>query len=339
MRVGIVGCGFIGNIHSFALGALRKGGVVDLEVVAVADDDRAKAEGVASHHRAEVCTTDELLDRVDAVYICTPTSTHERLVVAAAERGLSIYCEKPLSTDLAGAERVAAALSAVPHQVGLVLRSAPVFVGLRRALRSGRFGAPLVLSLRDDQFFPVQGHYASSWRADRAVAGGGTLIEHSIHDVDLFTMLVGRQRDVVCRTQHRFGYDGIEDVAVATSTHDDGVVSNLVSVWHQVLSRSSTRRLEVFCEEALLWTTDDNVGAIEVQTTAGTETIGCDPPSWVETLPIPAEARAPIAMYAEASRRFLAGEDGPSSEDALFAHRVVDAAYRSAASGAGALEV
>src|SRR3712207_8553561 len=44
---------------------------------------------------------------------------------------------------------------------------------------------------RDDQFFPNQGHYASTWRADVEVAGGGTLLEHSIHDLDVLRWLLG----------------------------------------------------------------------------------------------------------------------------------------------------
>lgn len=338
MRAGLVGCGFIANVHSWGLWAVREAGLMDVRVTAVCDESSEKAAALAQPHRAQVLPFDELLDAVDVVYICTPTSSHFALVEAAADRGVAVFCEKPLAPDLATAQKVAAALARVPHQVGLVMRTAPVFNAIADAITSGRYGAPMVASMRDDQFFPIRGHYASTWRADHALAGGGTLIEHSIHDVDLFQMLLGPPTDVGCRTASRFGYEGIEDVAVASFTHDGGPVANLISVWHQVMSRPSTRRFELFCEEAVLWTDDDNTGPLNVQTSSSEEAIECPPPSWVDELPVPDDVRRPLGLYAEASRRFLAcvsaGNAGsPGFREALAAHGIVDAAYRSAADG------
>ena len=335
MRVGVVGCGFIANVHSWALWAVRKAKLYDVRIVAVCDDDASKAAAFAEPHRADVVGFDALLDTVDVVYVCTPTAAHLALVEAAADRGLAVFCEKPLGPDLAPAERVAAALDEVPHQVGLVLRSAPVFEELRDRVASGIYGAPIVAHMRDDQFFPIQGQYASTWRSDRALAGGGTLIEHSIHDVDLFRMLFGDPHAVTCHTSSRFGYEGIEDLAVASFAHADGFVTNLVSVWHQVLSRPSTRRLEVFCEDAMLWTEDDNTGPLHVETSAGIEEVVCPSPEWVAELPVPDDVRGTLGLYAEASRRFLAcvstGSAGsPGWGEAIQAHRLVDAAYASA---------
>jgi predicted dehydrogenase len=157
-------------------------------------------------------------------------------------------------------------------------------------------------------------------------------------------MLAGDATSVTCRTQNRFGYDGIEDVAVASFGHADGVVSNLVSVWHQIMTRPSTRRLEVFCEDAMLWTEDDNTGPLHIHTSQGAEEIACALPDWVSALPVPPEMQKPLGLYAEASRRFLAavstGSTGsPGGAQALQAHRVVDAAYRSAASDGASVVV
>src|SRR2546426_11198632 len=110
-----------------------------------------------------------------------------------------------------GAERVAAALDRVPHQVGLVLRTAPVFAAMEHRMRSDAYGRTMTVVLRDDQFFPIRGHYASAWRSDVDVAGGGTLIEHSIHDLDLFRRLCGDPAAVTRRTASFFAHPGIED--------------------------------------------------------------------------------------------------------------------------------
>jgi len=337
-RIGLVGCGFIGRVHSWALWAVRKAGHSDAAVVAVSDPDAEKARALAEPHGAEVMAPDELLGAVDVVYVCTPTVGHLGVVEAAADRGLAVFCEKPLAPNLEDAERVSSALRRVTHQVGLVLRHAPVFTAAAEAISSGRYGRPMTASLRDDQYFPNQGQYGSTWRALQDVAGGGTLIEHSIHDLDVLRWLCGDPDTLTCRTSSFFSHPGIEDLAVATLAYDGGATANLVSVWHQVLTRGSSRRLEVFCEQAFLWTEDDNCGPLHVETSAGTEVVACDPPPWVDEIGVPEAGRRTLGLYAEASRRFLASVEAgsagsPGEGEALAAHVLVDAAYRSAADG------
>jgi predicted dehydrogenase len=194
----------------------------------------------------------------------------------------------------------------------------------------------MALTLRDDQYFPIQGQYASTWRSDVAIAGGGTLIEHSIHDLDLFRWLLGEPNTVSCRTASFFGHPGIEDLAVATFDFGGGVTANLTSVWHQVITRGSTRRVEVFFENAVVWTEDDNTGPLHVSTSTGSEVLTCPPPEWVHGLPVPEESRNSLGLYTEASRRFLEAvasrkTGSPDATDAVAAHVMVDAAYRSAA--------
>ena len=68
-------------------------------------------------------------------------------------------------------------------------------------------------AFRDDQYFPVQGMYGSTWRKDVKHAGGGTLIEHSIHDIDVLQWLLGDPVSVRAHTASHFGNPGIEDTA------------------------------------------------------------------------------------------------------------------------------
>ena len=344
-RIGIVGCGFIGTVHSFTLAALVKAGLVDAQVVAAYDDDRSRAEQIAAHHGAAALgSVEDLLAAVDVVWVCTWTAAHLPIVDAAVEQGLAVFCEKPLAPTLAECEQVAGLLERVPHQVGLVLRHAPVFRHAADAVASGRYGRPLAAILRDDQYFPIQGQYGSEWRADVGKAGGGTLIEHSIHDIDVLQWILGDPSSVRADVASRFGHAGIDDVAVLTLGYDHGAMATLVSVWHQVLSRPSLRRLEVFCEEALLWTDDDYLGPLHVETAEGATEIAGELPEWSSRLDVPAELLAPVSQYAEPTKAFLdalGARDGratgwPDAAIALHAHRVVDAAYRSSAA-AGAV--
>jgi predicted dehydrogenase len=343
LRIGIIGCGFIGTIHSLALRALVAGGAVDARVVATCDADVRRAEAFARPHGAGLATTDagELLAEVDAVWICTPTATHPALVAAAAGRGVAVFCEKPLAVDLPSAARLVddVAVAGVAAQVGLVLRSAPAMVALHDLVQGGSLGRPMAVVFRDDQYLPTQGQYASTWRGDVAQAGGGTLLEHSIHDVDVLRWLLGDPVDVSARTACMAGLPGIEDVASVTLTFASGATASLTSVWHQVLTRPSSRRIEVLCEDGLAWIGGDEWdGPLEVLTGAGLEVRPTPPDPDVAALPVSAPWRQVVVQYAPQANAFLrAVRDGtaprPDLATGLAAHRLVDAAYRSAAAG------
>jgi hypothetical protein len=120
-------------------------------------------------------------------------------------------------------------------------------------------------------------------------------------------------------------------------------------VWHQVLSRESGRHVEIFLEGATLWTDDDYLGPLHVQTSDGIEERMGELPEWAGRLSVPEVYAKSIAHYGTAAKGFLDalatssgrrgggnGEVGvgyPGADAALAAHRLVDDAYRSAASG------
>src|SRR3974390_1955639 len=184
--IGFVGTGVIAWAHAIGVQAMINAGVIDATVSAVHDLDDTRAANFAAANGARVVPTIvELLERCDVVWVCTPTGAHRDAVEQAVAHGRAVFCEKPLAPDLAGAEILAALVggddrptSGGPSQVGLVLRSSPVFRALRDVLASGELGRPMTAVFRDDQYFPIQGLYGSTWRGDVRVAGGGCLIEH-----------------------------------------------------------------------------------------------------------------------------------------------------------------
>ena len=346
IRIGIVGCGHIATVHSFALRQLGDAGLIDARVVATFDTEPERATGLARHHDAlPYARLDDLVADVDVVWVCTWTAAHAEAVCAAGARARAVFCEKPLAPTLVAAEQLAGVLARVPHQVGLVLRYAPVFRAAADLVAAGKYGRPLMTVLRDDQYFPIQGFYASGWRADVGKAGGGTLLEHSIHDVDVLRWVLGdaagEPREVTARTASMFEHPGIDDATTVTFRYGDGSSATIISVWHQILSRGSRRRFEVFCEEALLWTDDDYLGPLHVDTRHGEEVVESPPPPWIDRFEVAEALAKPLAQYAEPSKAFLDGlaRDGarargsPDVGVAIAAHRLVDRAYRSAAAG------
>ncbi len=348
VRIGFVGTGLIAWAHGLGIKAMIDGGVVDAAVVAVHDQRERRARGFADALGGDVVhDAAEVARRSDVMWVCTPTAAHRGAVDEALGAGRAVFCEKPLDVDLAHATQMVEAVSAagVAAQSGLVLRSAPVFRGLRDLVQGGTLGAPMAAVFRDDQYFPIQGTYASQWRADASQAGGGCLIEHSIHDLDILRFCFGAVDSVVARTANHAGHPGIEDMAAVTLSFASGFEAQLTSIWHDILSRGSTRRLEVFCREGMVWLDDEFRGPLHVQTSAGTDVRTCPSPPWVDALPLADdEVGLAVRAYVEADRAFLdavtAGRPPePGLDVALEAHRLVDAAYRSAADGGAPIGV
>jgi predicted dehydrogenase len=143
---------------------------------------------------------------------------------------------------------------------------------------------------------------------------------------------------VSARTANFAGHPGIEDVAVATLGFASGATASLVSVWHQVLARPSTRWLEVLCEHGVVAAPDEYLAPLRLTTDAGSEEVAVAPPPWTAELPTDERWRAALTVYAPQSRAFLDAlaerrEPTPGLDVAVRAHRLADAVYRSAAAG------
>jgi predicted dehydrogenase len=337
VRVGFLGAGFIAKIHA---SLLRAGGDT-VSWAGVYDPDAERAASFAAHTGAALCGSEtEVLDGSDAVFVCTWTSEHPRLVEMAAHRGLAIFCEKPLATDLAGATHMASVVgkAGVVNQVGLVLRFSPAFCWMRHLVAQPTSGRVMSIVFRDDQYIPVQGMYGSTWRGDVARAGSGTLLEHSIHDLDIIESLVGPVARICGLSSEFHGIEGIEDAVSVSMSFANGAVGSLVSVWHDMLERPGSRYVEVVCEN--LWCAldgDDWWGPVRWTGKNGVE--GCLEASalgeqvWKAGLaPV-----NPDESFVDAVR--AGGGSGPDFDTALRAHVLVDAAYRSAAAEGTAVEV
>ena len=284
---------------------------------------------------------------VDAVVLITPTRFHRDYVLAVADARKPLFSEKPLAPTWPVVRELcdAVAASGIPAQVGFQSRYHPIMRRLREIVETGELGAPMGYTLRDDQYWPtgdvVPGH--SDWRSSRAEAGGGALLEHSIHSCDVLTWMFGPAARVYATTRNVFGYD-VEDTAALTIEHGDGVVGNLVTIFNGVRGREE-RRLEVFFEQGAVEVTTDfivgapedsmliqrpdqpaervDVAALRAQWFARD---GCDPKRevWVYQY----FAHRSFALALREGRA-----PSPGFDDAQRAHALVEAGYRSAATG------
>jgi predicted dehydrogenase len=326
IRVGFYGAGLISRFHEWFLAESG----IDHRITAVHDIDPDRAAGLAESHGAAVLGEDELLDAVDAVYVTTWTSEHPRLVAKAAAAGKAVFCEKPLGVDAEVASTMVDTVTsaAVPNQVGLVLRFMAPMRLVRHLLADERAGQVLGVVFRDDQYLPIQGMYASDWRGDPDRAGRGTMLEHSIHDVDILRWWLGPAASLSATTRSAHGLGRIEDVAAVGLDYANGAAATLVSVWHDILERPSTRHIEIFCERLFIVLENEFSGPVRWQFTG-------EPEQTLRGKELVADLEARGDDRANPARAFLtAVRDGapcdPDFAEALPAHRIVDAVYRSA---------
>ncbi len=337
VRVGFLGAGLIAHHHARSLA--RAGDRV--RFVDCFDPDRNRAEGFAAAYGGGVATlVDEVIDAADAVFVCTWTAAHTPLVRAVADAGRAVFCEKPLAVNLAEATTMVEHVlrSGVINQVGLVLRRSPAFRWVAGTLaRSGAEVGPVMsIVFRDDQYIPNQGLYDSTWRVEVAKGGSGTLLEHSIHDLDLIRWLMGPVESVSGRTANFHGYDGIEDLAHVQLNGPSGATASLISIWHDLLQRPSQRRVEVFCRRGYFHIEGDWHGPVSYDIGGRTGSLAGEALT-AAAAELDGETDNPSVAFIDA---VAAGRPAhPDFSVALQAHRLCDAAYRSAAAGGCPIDV
>ncbi|HVC35138.1 MAG TPA: Gfo/Idh/MocA family oxidoreductase [Chloroflexota bacterium] len=197
LRIGLVGAGGIGREHLACLLHLE-----DARVVGVADPVAELAKSAAATAEATAYADyHELIGKVDAVWICTPTFVHAEQATAFAEAGVHVFCEKPVALDLASADRaIAAAKRAGVHlMVGHVIRYYPETVFLKRLVGAGDLGEPVFAFGRRLMASAVGEH--TGWRRDFSLSGG-LAMDSAIHEVDTVRWLAGEVTSVYARVTH-----------------------------------------------------------------------------------------------------------------------------------------
>ena len=349
VRIGLVGAGLIGGAHSAVLRTIADAMPEQVELVAVADPSTPNRELFVSMYGYRHAYADgrDVLNRsdVDAVFVCTPTSFHAELVHAAAAAGKHLFCEKPLAMSHAEASEMLAAVrrAGVKAQIGLVLRFSSVYTVMRELLQSPDVGEPVAVVFRDDQVFPIRGVHHTAWRKDRTFTAGGTLIEHGVHDLDLLTWFFGPIARLRAWQQNRAGHPGVEDYIAIELEFACGLRAQLVNIWHDIVQRTSNRRLEIFCQRGFFASDHDMVGDILMQIGDGGEQR--------------VESRTVLHRFAASLQRtdsrfadwyavpylwqdlafvealLAVREPAPGLEVGVEAQRIAEAAYRAAESG------
>ena len=221
LRIGVIGVGRIGRLHA----TLLAGRVPGAAVAGVFDAHGEVAESAAAELGVPAAESAEaLIADADAIAICSSTDTHADLLVAAAEAGRAVFCEKPVSLDLAEVDRALAAVDAagVPFQVGFNRRFDPAHRSVRDAVASGTIGTPHLVRISSRDAEPPPPAYVR--------VSGGLFLDMTIHDFDMARFVTGTEVvEVFARGSVRvdpdFAAAGDVDTALVTLVHEDGCLT------------------------------------------------------------------------------------------------------------------
>jgi len=226
VRVGQIGAGRIGQIHAEHLSYRVPGA----EIVAIADVNLAAAQKLAERLRIPKASSDpkDIFNNanVDAVIICSSTDTHAQFIEDAAAAHKHIFCEKPISHDLATIDHALAAVkkAGVKLQIGFNRRFDPNFKQVRDMIAGGQIGQPYILRItsRDPEPPPIE--YVKT--------SGGMFLDMTIHDFDMARYLAGSEvKEIYAAAgvlvDERIGKAGDIDTALITLKYENGVLGTI----------------------------------------------------------------------------------------------------------------
>lgn len=231
LRAGIIGTGGIAASH---LEGYRANGI---EVAAVADVDRSRCEAFAARHNVGrvYFSGAELVDAaaVDLVSICTPPAFHKSDSVAALGAGIHVLCEKPLAHTEKAARAIAAAADAVATNgvrfaTAFRHRFLPAVRRIKELIDAGKVGRPLQYTNHFAAYMPQM---ADSWFSDPAIAGGGSLVDTTVHSIDIFRFLFGEAEVCGCTTATALPSLAVEDTSMLLLQSPEGVMGVLLACW------------------------------------------------------------------------------------------------------------
>lgn len=200
LGIGLAGFGFIGKVHTYGyrtLGLFYDPAPVKPRLIGVCTSRPETAARAADTGEFDYGTTDfEALvsdDRIQAIDIASPNHLHHEQIMQAVAAGKHVYCDKPLTTSLASAHEIAAALHAHPHvKHGMTfhMRFIPALLRARELVQQGFLGQVYHFHAAYYHAGYTDATRPLSWRLTKE-AGGGALSDLGSHVIDLMSYLLG----------------------------------------------------------------------------------------------------------------------------------------------------
>jgi UDP-N-acetylglucosamine 3-dehydrogenase len=268
-KIGIIGAGAIARVH-----ADRWKQMPGVEIAGYYDILPEAAQRAVDQYGGRVFgSLDEMFANVDAVDICTTAVAHKEPVLAAAEAGIPMVCEKPLARHLADCYEMVEAVerTGTPLFVAQVVRFFPQYARAKETLESGALGKPAVICTVRGGSMPRAGStFNSGYYADFNQSGG-VILDVSIHDIDYVRWCFGEVERVFARGLMFAGHP--KDHTLITLRFENGAIGHIEGSWAFPPNKFRTR-VEIAGTDGLLeW---DSLGRDPVEMTLHDPDVGPD---------------------------------------------------------------
>ncbi|RWP10529.1 MAG: Gfo/Idh/MocA family oxidoreductase [Mesorhizobium sp.] len=323
VKWGLIGASTIAR--QFLINAIRAQPNSEIAAVMSSSPERAAAYAKENGIALAVSTLDALLGSdIDAVYISTTNELHLEQALAAITAGKHVLCEKPLALTSADARKMVAAGKAAGIVLGTNhhLRNAGSHRAMREAIAAGRIGKPIAARVFHSVYLPEN---LQGWRITRPEAGGGVVLDITVHDADTLRFVLGDDPlEVSAFTQAAgMAIGGLEDGAMCIWRFTSGIIAQS----HEgFTTKFAGTGFEVHGSEGSLIAKDvmtqKPIGSLLLRTATGEEELSFDRED----------------LYVRSLRQFhaaIGGEGQPSAtgEDGVWSLTSAEAALQSARSG------
>lgn len=258
---------------------------------------------------------------IDAVYVATPVMMHAEHTMEAARHGKHVLCEKPMALNAAEAEGMIAVCREHGVKLGIAYyrRFYPKIQKMKQLIDSGAIGKPVYARA---QFSGKTNHAGTdrAWLLRPEVSGGGPLMDVGTHVIDLLCYCLGEPRQVSAMTGNVLQELDVEDTASVLIQFASGCHASI----HASFSTAAGNQLELFGTE----------GKLTMRTVEDAELVWTNGAGEVQLFDLPKHENMNVPMIERFIEYIRGGQSFPSEgEQGIFASRIADAAYRSAAEG------
>ncbi|WP_028547290.1 Gfo/Idh/MocA family protein [Paenibacillus sp. UNC451MF] len=224
--------GMISFAHSHGRSYFRElVSMPDVEIVGISDENKERIQPLLdSHGIAYFEDYHDLLrlEEMDAVVICSENVHHARLTIDAAQAGKHVICEKPLGTTVQDMKAMILACeeNGVRLMTAFPCRYLPAVVEAKEAVDRGDIGE--IIAIKGTN----RGSMPGSWFVDPALSGGGAVLDHTVHVMDLMRWFLGSEPAQVYAEMGTLFHDlPVEDSGMVHVTFASGVIAVLDTSW------------------------------------------------------------------------------------------------------------
>lgn len=226
MKIGIMS---FAHMHAYSYAeALNQ--LPNVELVGIFDDDVSKGQEVATqfgttHYENQA---EFLAEEMDAVIICSENDRHKEMVLSAAKAKKHILCEKPIATNVEDAKSMIQACEeeGVTLQIAYPVRFSEPISKLKKMIDNGEFGE--IIAFRTTN----RGQSPGGWFIDQEQSGGGAVLDHTVHMLDIMRWYLGEEVIEVDAIVDSYFHDiDIDDAGLLTFKFESGIIASHDASW------------------------------------------------------------------------------------------------------------